>query len=65
MINKELFELIIRGRARRELSDIVRTKEDMIKAARNSNRRIRYPGYLDAPRREKQDYRNSKPFKYT
>lgn len=61
MLNRELFKIIMRGRARRphrSLSDIVRTKEDMVEAARrnlkNPEKRTRYPGELDAPEREKQ-----------
>ena len=61
LINRELFRVIIRGRARtsRNLKDFIghedSPNEDMVKAAHNS-RRVRYPGELDAPK--KRDYQS-------
>lgn len=69
MLNQELFKIIMKWKARRHTRDLggfitcEPISEDMVEAARNP-KIVRYPGYLDAPERQKQDTKISKPVDY-
>jgi hypothetical protein len=53
LLNRKLYEVIMRGRARRPHRDSEDPREDMVEAARHRTTRTRYPGELDAPGTEK------------
>ena len=70
LLHREMFKVIIRGRARngRNLKDFIGekdTNEDMAEAARHRTKRTRYPGDLDAPGREYSQSQESSEYNET
>ena len=58
MMHRGLYEIVMRGRARRPYREHEDPREDMAEAAKRRTRLTRYPGDLDAPKREDPQNRN-------